>query len=106
MAHGELDVDAEYANAVATCEGAEAGGVPCEFHAYADADHIGLFKYADELESLASAWLYEVLDLAKAQDPPLPTTSTTTTATTTTTPPPDKAPPPATPVDGTSDYAG
>lgn len=124
MAHGELDVNAPYANAQATCEGAVAGGVPCEFHHFADADHYGLFAHADELEVLASRWLYETLDLANAQDPPLPppdttttsppatsTTTTTVPVATTSTPPstdPDEPPPatPATPVDETSDYAG
>lgn len=75
MAHGELDVNAPYANAVASCEAARDAGVPCEFHAYAGADHFGLFAHADELEALAAAWLYEVLDLADAQNPPLPPTS-------------------------------
>jgi acetyl esterase/lipase len=75
MAHGELDVNAPYADAVASCEAARAAGVPCELHAYAGADHFGLFVHADELETLAAAWLYEVLDLADAQDPPLPPTT-------------------------------
>lgn len=112
MAHGKLDVNAPYANAVATCEAAKAAGVPCEFHAYADADHFGLFRYADELEVLASRWLYDALDLANAQNPPLPTTTTTTrppttSSTSTTTVSTDhNAPPPADPVDGAADYAG
>jgi alpha-L-fucosidase 2 len=108
MAHGKLDVDVPYANAVATCEAAKAAGVPCEFHAYADADHFGLFRYADDLEALGLTWLYDALDLANAQNPPLPTTTTTTTqpTTTTTTVSERPVPPPASPVDGVADHAG
>jgi hypothetical protein len=114
MAHGELDVNAPYA--------------------FAGADHFGLFAHADELETLAAVWLYEVLDLAEAQDPPLPPTTgppptvdtvdtvdtvpntpgppvtsgepTGGPATTSPPMPPSPAPPPAAPRSGSSNYAG
>lgn len=115
MANGELDTAVPYADAVATCDGADAAGVPCDLHSYPNTDHLGMLTYVPELEGLSTAWMYDVLDLVHAAQDPPSQAPTTTTATTTTTsvaspttiaaPDPGRAPP-ATPIDRPAHFSG
>lgn len=74
MAHGTSDPLIPFSSAEGFCTGANAAGVPCEFHAY-DAGHETLISHLADIEAASLVWMYDALHLG---EPPAPTSSSTT----------------------------